>query len=175
MTKHLFALAAGAATVAAAPAPALDEGRDEAAVNRIYEIVAAGVAAGSGEGIVDAFAEEAVVMDSRPTPPAAGEAFRKTLVAMAARLKADGVRMSAQYRIERRVRSGELTIDTGYRRQTMIPPGAAAEPRVQYHKFLVVAQRQRDGSWKILRDASLPASKEAWDGAVRAPGLKFDG
>jgi ketosteroid isomerase-like protein len=46
---------------------------------------------------------------------------------------------------------------------------------VQYHKFLVVAQRQRDGRWKILRDASLPASKEAWDGAVRSDGLKYDG
>jgi len=173
MTKYLPALALVAATLAAAPAPA--EPREDAAINRIYETVAAGVAANSGEAISGAFADDAVVMDPRPTPPAVGDAFRATIVGMAAKLKADGVRMSAQYRIERRIRSGELAIDTGYRRQAMTPPGAAAEPMVQYNKFLVVAQRQRDGSWKILRDASLPASKEAWEGAARAPGLKFDG
>jgi len=171
MTRLLLALTLGAASVAAAPAPG--DARDDLAINHIYETVAAAVAANSGETIAGAFADDAVVMDPRPSPPAAGEAFRATVVAMAARLKAEGVGVSAQYRIERRIRSGELAIDTGYRRQAMTRPGAA-EPMVQYNKFLVVARRQRDGRWKILRDASLPASKEAWDGAVRAPGLKFD-
>jgi ketosteroid isomerase-like protein len=95
---------------------------------------------------------------------------------MAERLKADGVQVKADYRIGRRVVSGDIAVDTGYRRQTMAgsKPGGPM-PGTQYHKFLVVAQRQADGSWKIVRDASLPASKEAWDAAVRTEGLKYDG
>ena len=35
----------------------------------------------------------------------------------------------------------------------------------RYNKFLVVAARQQDGTWKITHDASLPATKAAWEQA----------
>ena len=95
---------------------------------------------------------------------------------MADRLKADGAVVRADYRVIRRIVSGGIAVDTGFRRQTMTSAKAAGpQPGTQYHKFLVVAQRQSDGSWKIVRDASLPATKEAWDGALRVEGLKYDG
>jgi uncharacterized protein (TIGR02246 family) len=163
---------AAAAAAMAAPAPAANA--DDAALNRLYETIAAGVASNSGEAIVAAFAADAVILDPRPAPPLAGDAFRQGITRMAARLKQDGVRVVSAYRIERRTVSAGLAVDIGYRRQTFTPPGEGPEPMVQYHKFLVVAQRQSDGGWKILRDASLPASREAWDAASRAAGLKYD-
>jgi uncharacterized protein (TIGR02246 family) len=149
--------------------------RDDAALNRIYEAVAAGVAANSAEAIVAAFADDAVVLDPRPSPPAVGAAFRDGVRRMAAKLKADGVTVTSEYRIERRVVAGDLAVDTGYRRLAFMPAAGGPAPMIQYYKFLVVARRQREGSWKILRDASLPASEAAWAGAVRTDGLKYDG
>jgi uncharacterized protein (TIGR02246 family) len=156
-------------------APAAAANRDDAALNRVYEAVAAGVAANSAEGIVAAFADDVIVLDPRPNPPAVGAAFRDGIGRMAAKLKADGVKVTSDYRVERRVVAGDLAVDTGYRRLSFAPAVGGAAPMVQYHKFLVVAQRQRDGSWRILRDASLPASEAAWAGAVRSDGLKYDG
>ncbi|MBV8686232.1 MAG: DUF4440 domain-containing protein [Alphaproteobacteria bacterium] len=175
MGTTIRALVAAAVAVAATAPPAAAGGRDDAAVNRLYEEIAAGVAANAGKAVAAAFAEDAVVLDPRPGPPAAGPTFRSSILAMAARLKADGVKVSSAYRIERRIASGDLVIDTGYRRQTFASPAAdGPQPGVQYHKFLVVAQRRAGEGWKIVRDASLPASKDSWDAAVRTPGLKYD-
>lgn len=168
-------IAAGAASIALA-APAAGQNSADAALNRMYEAIAAGVAANSGEGVVSAFAVDAMVLDPRPGAPTEGTAFRAGIARMAERLKADGVQVKADYRIVRRIVSGDLAVDTGFRRQTMTTAKAdGPQPGTQYHKFLVVAQRQAGGGWKIVRDASLPASKEAWDAAVRTEGLKYDG
>jgi len=171
MTAYRFALALGAALLAASASAATPA--DEA-VNRVYEGIAAAVAANDGAGVADSFAADAIVLDPRPAPPARGEAFRAAMASMAGRMKADGVQVRSDYRIETRTASGDFVVDTGYRRMTITPPGAGAQPMVQYHKFLVVAQRRPDGRWKILRDASLPAGEAAWNGAVRAAGLKYD-
>ena len=147
----------------------------DGALNHLYETIAAGVAVNSGEQVTGAFAADAVVLDPRPGPPANGEAFRAGIARMAGRLKADGVEVKAEYRIVRRMVSGDVAVDVGYRRQSMAAtkPGGPM-PGTQYQKFLVVAQRQADGGWKIVRDASLAASKEAWDAAERTEGLKYD-
>ena len=172
MRKIWAAALVGAAWAAAAPAIA---GTDDAALNRMYETIAAGVAANAGETVTSAFAEDAVALDPRPGPPAEGAAFRAGIARMAQRLKADGVRVRASYRVVQRIVSGDLAVDTGYRRQTMeVAKPGGPQPGTQYHKFLVVARRQADGRWKIVRDASLPASNEAWDAAVRVDGLKYD-
>lgn len=165
----------GAAALALA-APAAAEDKADAALNRMYETIAAAVAVNSGEGVAGAFAADAMVLDPRPAAPAEGAAFRTSIQRMAERLKADGVTAKSEYRVVRRIVSGDLAVDTGYRHMTMTvaKPGGPM-PGDQYHKFLVVAQRQGDGSWKIVRDASLPASKEAWDAAPRTAGLKYDG
>jgi uncharacterized protein (TIGR02246 family) len=172
MDVYCYALALGAATLSAsAPAAA----RVDAAINRVYEGIAAAVADNDGAAVANGFAADAIVLDARPGPPVRGEAFRAGMVGMAARMKRDGLKVTAQYRIESRNVSGDFAVDTGYRRLTMAAPGAGPQPAVQYHKFLVVAQRGKDGGWKILRDASLPANEAAWNGARPADGLKFDG
>jgi ketosteroid isomerase-like protein len=165
-----------AAASAALAVPAMAGNRADAALNALYESIAAGVAANSGDGVVGAFAGDAMVLDPRPGAPAEGAAFRAGIQRMAERLKADGVQVRADYRIVRRIVSGDIAVDTGFRRQTMaVSKPGAPQPGTQYHKFLVVAQLQADGGWKIVRDASLPASKEAWDAAVKVEGLKYDG
>lgn len=172
---RMFIAAAAAAASLSAAVPAAAHPAD-AALNRIYDRIATAVAANSGEGIAGALAADAVILDPRPVAPAAGEAFRANIRRMADRMKADGAQVRSEYRIERRIISGDVAVDTGYRRMTMTPAaGAAGGPPPQYHKFIVVAQRQPDGSWKIVRDASLPASREVWDAAVRTEGLKYDG
>lgn len=161
-----------AAALSASPAAADPA---DASINRIYETIAAGVAANSGEGVTSAFADDAMILDPRAGAPAEGAAFRAGIERMAERLKADGVQVKADYRVVRRLVSGDIAVDTGFRRQTMATAKAGGpQPGTQYHKFLVVARRQGDGRWKIVRDASLPASKEAWDSAARVDGLKFD-
>jgi uncharacterized protein (TIGR02246 family) len=168
-----FSVLAAAAMLAAATPAAANPA--DAALNGMYEAIAAGVAANSGAGVTSAFADDAMVLDPRPGPPAQGPAFRAAILRMADRLKAEGVEAKADYRVVRRLVSGDIAVDTGYRRQTMVvakPDGP--QPGTQYHKFLVVAQRQPDGRWKIIRDASLPATREAWDAAVRIEGLKYD-
>ena len=172
MAAYRYALALGAAilSVSATAAP-----REDAQINRLYEGIAAAVAVNDGAGVADGFAADAIVLDPRPGPAVRGEAFRSGMIAMAGRIKADGVKVSAAYRIESRTLSGDFAVDTGYRRQTMEAPGAGPQPRTQYSKFLVVSRRRKDGGWEIIRDASLPADEAAWNGAARAEGLKYDG
>jgi len=172
MRIMLPAVLGAALLVAVVPASAHPA---DGALNHLYETIAAGVAVNAGEQVTGAFAADAVVLDPRPGPPATGEAFRAGIARMADRLKADGVEVKAEYRIVRRMVSGDVAVDVGYRRQSMsvTKPGGPM-PGTQYQKFLVVAQRQADGGWKIVRDASLPASKEAWDAAERTEGLKYD-
>jgi hypothetical protein len=45
-----------------------------ASLNRLYETIAAGVAASSEEGVVSAFAGDAVLLDPRPGGPRSGPA-----------------------------------------------------------------------------------------------------
>jgi uncharacterized protein (TIGR02246 family) len=175
MAAYRYALALGAAILSVAASAA---GRDDAGLNALYEGIAAAVAVNDGAGVADRFATDAIVLDPRPEPPARGAAFRSAMTGMAARMKADGVKVRSEYRIDSRTVSGDFAVDTGYRRMTIAgggAGGAGAQPMVQYHKFLVVARRQPNGGWRILRDASLPASEAAWNGAVRVEGLKYDG
>ncbi|HEY0312680.1 MAG TPA: hypothetical protein VGC56_09315 [Allosphingosinicella sp.] len=169
MLPAVLGLAFVVASVPASGHPA------DGALNHLYETIAAGVAVNSGEQVTGAFAADAMVLDPRPGPPASGDAFRTGIARMAERLKADGAEVKADYRIVRRMVTGDVAVDVGYRRQSMAVtrPGGPM-PGTQYQKFLVVAQHQADGGWKIVRDASLPASKEAWDAAERTEGLKYD-
>ena len=55
---------------------------------------------------------------------------------------------------------------------TRAKPDSPSQTR--YDKFLLTAARQPDGTWKILQDASLPSTKEAFGAATPQPGLTFD-
>lgn len=168
MMKYITAAAAVA--LAAAPVSAAPE---DPALNGVYETLARGAAAASAETIAGAFADDAILLYEGRAPAMTGPAFRTSLETMSDRLKADRVRLTSEFRIERRIVSGDLAVDNGVLRRTLKRPDGTAQ--IQYAKFVLATRRQPDGGWKIVTDASMAASEEAWDRAVRVDGLKYDG
>src|SRR5438067_732705 len=110
MTMRIMLPAVLGAALLAAAVPASAHPADPA-LNRLYETIAAGVAVNSGDQVTGAFAGDAMVLDPRPGPPATGEAFRAGIARMAERLKADGAQVKADYRIVRRIVSGDVAVD----------------------------------------------------------------
>jgi uncharacterized protein (TIGR02246 family) len=80
---------------------------------------------------------------------AGGKAMFAALTPSGAVLHTDDVRLA-----------GDLAIETGRYEMTLTPKAPGAKPIQDKGKFLVVWQRQADGSWKIIRDinnSDLPA------------------
>ena len=169
----MIKLWAGAFTAAALATAAPAANPDDAALNGLYETLASGAAAASAETIAGVFAEDAILLYEGRTPAMTGAAFRDSLKSMSDRLKTDRVTLSSEFRIERRLVSDGLSVDNGVLRRTMKRPDGTSQ--TQYAKFVVAARRQTDGRWKIVTDASMAASQEAWDRAVPVEGLKYDG
>jgi ketosteroid isomerase-like protein len=169
MIRKSIGLALAAALLAASPAAAANP--EDGALNQVYDTVARGKAEGAVETFVGAFGERAVVLDHRPGPTLVGPEFRKVIEQMAPRLKADGVKVDARYRVERRVVDGDVAIDSGYMRQAMVLPDGRRQ--VRYMKFLVTMRRHATG-WKIVADASMPSTEEMWNAIPRSEGLKHD-
>jgi uncharacterized protein (TIGR02246 family) len=151
--------------------PAAAHPQDEP-INAVYSAIAAAKARNDAPGIAASFAPEALVIDARPGPAASGAELAGRLGAMASRMARDQARVSTQYRIERRSVAGDLAIDAGYMRQSVAAPGMNMPPMVT--RFLVTLRRQGDGRWRVMADASMPATEAAWAAATRQPGLKFD-
>jgi ketosteroid isomerase-like protein len=117
---------------------------------------------------------DALIVDARPGAAMSGAELGARLAPMIARLRADSARVATQYRIERRQVSGDVAVDAGYMRQTIARSDGVAGPPPMVTRFLVTL-RQAGGRWRIVADASMPASEAAWAGAARSAGLKFDG
>jgi uncharacterized protein (TIGR02246 family) len=162
--------ALAAAVAAAAPAAANPE---DAALNRVYTELAAARARHDVAGMASAFAPEALLVDPRPGPPILGTELAERLRPMAARIVADGVSLDTAYRVERRSVAGDIAMDAGYMRQTVTRPGA--EPNIRYARFLVTMRRGANGAWRIVGDASMPATQAQWDAAARVDGLQYGG
>jgi uncharacterized protein (TIGR02246 family) len=162
-----------AAVVAAAVAPAAAANPEDAALNRVYTELAAARARHDVAGMASAFAPEALLVDPRPGPPILGTELAERLRPMAARIVADGVSLDTAYRVERRSVSGDVAVDAGFMRQTVTRPGA--EPNIRYARFLVTMRRGADGAWRIVGDASMPATQAQWDAAARVGGLQYGG
>lgn len=169
--KSVFVAVAFAALSSAAPAAAHPE---DAAINQVYGRIVEAKARNDAAGIAAAFAPEALIIDARPGGAVSGAELGARLAPMASRLAADGVAVGTQYRVERRSVAGDVAVDAGYMRQDMRRAGAA-QPMTMITKFLVTLRRQADGGWRILADASMPATEAAWAGAVRGEGLRYDG
>ena len=160
-----------AAAVAAAPAAAANA--EDAALNRVYTELAAARARHDVAAMASAFAPEALLIDQRPGPPTSGAELAERLRPMAARIVADGVSLDTAYRVERRSVSGDIAVDAGYMRQTLTRPGG--EPMIRYARFLVTFRRGANGAWRIVGDASMPATEAQWDAAPRVDGLQYGG
>ena len=162
-----------AAAVAAAATPAAAANPEDAALNRVYTELAAARARHDVPGMASAFAPEALLVDQRPGPPILGTELAERLRPMAARIVADGVSLDTAYRVERRSVAGDIAMDAGYMRQTVTRPGA--EPMIRYARFLVTFRRGANGAWRIVGDASMPATQAQWDAAPRGDGLHYSG
>ena len=167
MTGAAFAVALSLAAPAAAHP-------QDAAINAVYDAITAAKAGNDADGIAAAFAPDALIVDARPGAAVSGAELGARLAPMVARMRADSARVATQYRIERRQVSGDVAVDAGYMRQTIERADGVAGPPPMVTKFLVTL-RQTGGRWRIVADASMPASEAAWAGAVRGAGLKFDG
>ena len=165
----LKAVAIGIALLAASSASA--HVQDEA-INRVYAGLKQSRAAADVPGMSSAFAPGALLIDPRSPQPIAGAELAERLKPMAARLVADGVKVQTAYRIERRSVMGDIAVDAGLMHMRLARPDGAGQD--QYARFLVTMQRQADGRWLIVGDASLPATAEAWSSALRGDGLHFD-
>jgi uncharacterized protein (TIGR02246 family) len=158
------------ATTIAAPATAHPQ--DEA-INAVYGRLAAARAASDVEAMAAAFGEGGILIDGRPGPATPTAGLAAQLRPMAERIRADNVRVETAYRVERRSVLGEIALDAGYMLQTITRPDGQAA--TMYSRFLVTLRRERDGSWRIVGDASMRTDEAAWNGLSRQQGLRFDG
>lgn len=158
--------------VAAAPAASVSAEAPHAALNQVYERIAEGKAAVDADRALAAFDDRVVSVGPRAGPVAAGDAFHQRFRTMAQRIMNDQVSVEADYRIEHREIFGDTAVDAGFMRHRFSRAGTPGQ--VQYSRFLVTLQRQPNGQWKIIADASAPADEQAWAGVERRPGLKFD-
>jgi ketosteroid isomerase-like protein len=159
------------AALAAGPAAAANP--EDEALNSVYRGLVESRSRSDVAGMAAAFGSEALLIDQRPMPAISGAELADRLRPMAARIVADNVRIDTAYRVERRSVSGDLAIDAGYMRQSLARPGA--EPMVRYSRFLVTMRRGESGAWRIVADASMPSTEEAWDSVARSEGLLHGG
>ena len=170
MLRDVSAAAAVAALFSSAPAAATN--REDAALNAVYAALAQARAANDVAGMSGAFSSRGLLVDSRPGPAISGAELADRLRPQANRVAEDGLRIDTAYRIERRSVVGNVAIDAGYMRQTIVRPDA--EPMIRYARFLVTLLREPDGAWRIAGDAAMPSTEAAWNEVARVEGLHFD-
>lgn len=166
------ALTAFGLALAALAAPAAAHPQDEA-INAVYGRLSKAREAHDSAGMAGGFTPDAILIDARPGPAISGGELETRLRPMAQRLVADRVAVATGYRVERRSVTGDVAVDAGYMRQAMTRPDGQAG--IRYARFLVAMQRQADGRWLIIGDASMPADEAAWNGAAKVAGLHHDG
>lgn len=160
-----------AAIVLFAPALASAHPQD-AALNGVYGRLADSRAGNDVQGMASAFHPQALLIGAQPGPALKGADLAATLAPQRDRLVRDGVKIATAYRIEaRQVLAPDLAVDAGYMRQALKRADGAEQ--VRYSRFLVTLRRE-GGAWRIVGDASLPATAEAWNGLAAKDGLRFD-
>jgi ketosteroid isomerase-like protein len=161
MTSHLTRLTFIAATLALQPAAARADVNAE--IDKIYARLSEGIRAADPELSHKTYTDDAIFLPPQPVPIDRGAVFHQRMRESADRLKADGATMTVSYRRVSRQVVGHIAIDTGYYRTDMTRTKPEPATMTRYNKFLVVAARQKNGTWKITHDASLPVTKEAWE------------
>lgn len=165
-------ICAAAACAMAAPAAALAHPAD-AAINSVYARLAAARQAGDIPGVMTFFAPEGLLIDDRPLPALSGAQLEAQIRPALDRLNREQVRLETAYRIERRSVMGDIAIDAGFMRQTLVRPNA--EPNIRYARFMVTMRRGADGAWAIIGDAAMQAREASWTALARTDGLHYDG
>jgi ketosteroid isomerase-like protein len=137
--------APASATLAGAPAP------DAAAVRRGIEAMNSqrsdALLKGDTAAVVGFFADSAIAMFTGKPAAHGHDAIVKLYGGhIAAKLSA------VKYETRDVVVAGDYAIETGAYDMTAAPPKVGAKPLHDVGKYVVVWQRQSDGSYKILRD-----------------------
>jgi ketosteroid isomerase-like protein len=145
---------------------------EDGAINAVYAELVRARTANDVAGMAGAFAPGGILIDARPGPAISGSELGARLQPMRDRLVADGVRIDTRYRVERRSVMGDVAVDAGYMRQSLAR--ADGQGNVRYARFLVTMRREGDG-WRIIGDASMPATEEAWNAVARREGQHYDG
>lgn len=168
---HLI-IRSAAAIAALSSAHAAMAAEADPALNSVYSDLARARAAHDVAGMAGAFGAEGLLVDARPGPAISGAELAGRLQPMAERIRAEGVRIDTDYRLERRSVMGDIAIDAGYMRQMMVRPDGQSTTR--FSRFLVTMKKDGDGRWRIVGDASMPANQAAFDALRPVPGLHFD-
>lgn len=117
-------------------------------------------------------APEALMIGPRPGPVSSGADLHAGMGATWRKMAADGVKFETAFRVERRTVRGDVSVELGYMRQRIIRPDG--QMKIGYMHGLATMRRQADGSWRIISDASIPATEAEWNGVARVEGLKYD-
>lgn len=162
-----------AALLSSAASAQASEGGDRGP-NGVYARLATARAAHDVPGMAAVFDPKALLIDARSPAPVSGGELAARLAPQRDQLVNDRVAIETTYRVERRQHLGDgLAVDAGYMRQTL--KRGDATPQVRYAKFLVTLKQGDDGVWRIVADAAMPSTAEAWEMLVPQPGLVFGG
>lgn len=101
------------------------------------------------------------------------ETIMRGILGFQDKLRSTGGSLTLRFRLVDRKHFGDVYVDNGYVRTTIVS-AKGAEPRVMTSKFATVLARQPDGRWAIVTDAASDTPADAFDQAAAVPGLKFD-
>jgi uncharacterized protein (TIGR02246 family) len=151
---------AGCTQPPAPPAPPAEppdtRAADAATIEALVKDWSAAAQAKDAEKFASFYADDAVLLLEGAPDPRGKPAIRDAAVAMmqdpnfALSFATDGVVVS---------RSGDLAYETGT--YTMTTSDAAKKPATQNGHYVVVWQKQADGSWKVARDVPVSDPAEA--------------
>jgi len=156
-----------------AAAAALDAPPNEA-VNAVYDRLVVAKNSRNAAAIVAEFDPRSIVVDPRPLPAASGASIAEPLQKMMARLTANDVKVETRYRIEKREMFGDYAVDSGYMQMRFIAKPGAGKPDDMVTRFLTTLQREPDGSYRIVGDASFLAVPGDWEKLRPVTGLHYD-
>lgn len=142
-------------------------------INAVYERIAEGAKERDPLVSRHAYAPDALFLDERRPVVQAGEMLHDNMRRSMEALKGADAQARISYRIISRSVQANVAIDIGYYRVSITRAGSRDES-ISYRKFLVTAEQSEDGAWLISNDASLPSSREAYEGAQRFEGARFD-
>ena len=136
------------ATATLAGAPASDAGAVRRSIEAVNTRFSDALAKGDTATLAGLYADSAIVMFSN-APAAHGHgAIAKAFGGFIAAVKPSGIKLEPRDVIV----SGDYAIETGAYDLTLPAAKAGAKPTHDIGKYVVVWQKQTDGSYKLLRD-----------------------
>lgn len=141
-----LALAAGLAACGAPPAPAMDTAADVAAVDAVRAAWTEAYNAGNAEGVAALYTSDGVFMRNHQPVLNGQSAIRDALQA-----QMDAMTTSITVMTDETIVFGDDAVGRGRFTMMLTPKAEGAAPMHDEGAYMVLMQRQGDGSWKITR------------------------